>query len=101
MVPIAIGGTNDHVHLLIQLKLVIDIPSLVNYTKVNSTTFSKSQGILDFAWQKGYGAYAVDVISYDRLKNYIQRQEEHHHTMTSKEEEQKILKRYKIPQRSR
>jgi len=93
-VPLEIGGTADHVHLLVQGGPKDGIPGIVGGVKSNSSRFMKKKGVVDFMWQRGYGIFTADVVSYDRLKNYIRYQEKHHGNMTCEQEEAMLLKRY-------
>ena len=56
----AVGGTGDHVHLLIGLKPTDVIPDLIRVVKAESSKWI--QGELNrtaFAWQDGYGVFSV------------------------------------------
>lgn len=57
---LAIGGTDDHLHLLISLPATLPIAKAVQLLKGGSSkwihdTFPSSR---DFAWQEGYGAFS-------------------------------------------
>ena len=78
--PIAIGGTTDHIHVLIALASTISIADLVKHVKGSSSHFvthELSEGIF-FKWQKHYGAFSVSVHKLDRVKQYVEHQKEHH-----------------------
>ena len=51
----AIGGIEDHVHLLLQFPATIAISEAVKTIKANSSGWMSDQ-IGKFAWQEGYGA---------------------------------------------
>lgn len=50
----------------------------------------------DFAWQTGYGAFAVSHSNLESVKEYIRTQEEHQRKLTFKEEFEAFLKRHRI-----
>jgi len=88
--PLAIGGTEDHVHLLVGLKGKHAVADLVRDVKVTSHEWADSRW-KGFAWQGGYAALSVAKSEVDRVKNYIANQEEHHRKMTSIDELRAIL----------
>jgi REP element-mobilizing transposase RayT len=88
----------DHLHILLKLRRTIDVAKLVGDIKSNSSRWIKSidPGSYNFAWQKGYAAYSVGQMEFDRVAKYIQNQKEHHKTSSFKEEYIKFLQYYKI-----
>ena len=60
-VPIAIGGTADHVHLLIRLPANLALADCLRIVKTNSSRWVKERWPQQrkFAWQGGYGAFSV------------------------------------------
>ncbi len=95
LVPLEVGGIHDHVHLLVQCGTAQNIPALVSCIKANSSRFMRAR-VADFAWQEGYGVFTVDVVSFDRLQNYIRNQEQHHGKLTFDEEVALLHKRYEV-----
>ena len=79
-VVFAIGGTVDHVHMVVAIPPSISVSKFVGQVKgVASTRFNKS-GVSDvrFEWQDEYGAFSFDA---KRLPNYVayaERQKVHH-----------------------
>ena len=56
----AVGGTGDHVHLLIGLKPTDIIPDLIRVVKAESSKWIKGElNRTAFAWQDGYGVFSV------------------------------------------
>ena len=95
---IAIGGAADHVHLLISLRPDRTLSDLMRMVKANSSkwlheTFSD---LADFAWQEGYGAFAVSRSNAHYVQNYINNQEEHHRKMSFREEFTNFLRKHEI-----
>ena len=108
-IPIRIGGTNDHVHILCTLPRDILIADFVKKIKHSSSSFVKkikhsSSSFLKekdnfnfpFYWQAGYGTFSVSSSIVDKTIAYIDNQMMHHHTMTFREEYTMFLKEYDI-----
>jgi len=78
--PLAIGGMEDHVHLLVRLHPTVAIATLVKEVKGTSShlvTHELTPGEF-FKWQGGYGAFTIRKEDVPRLKAYIENQELHH-----------------------
>ena len=91
--PVAVGGIDDHVHILIQKAPKYTISDVVCCIKSNSSRFMSENFVKDFAWQHGYSVFTVDQRSIDRVKGYILNQELHHKKMSFEEEYIALLKR--------
>ena len=90
---IAIGGVEDHIHILMK-KISRDHESdIVCRIKSNSSRFMSENFVKDFTWQHGYSVFTVDQRSIDRVKGYILNQELHHKKMSFEEEYIALLKR--------
>ena len=50
----------------------------------------------DFAWQAGYGAFAVSFSHLEAVKEYLAQQEEHHRKKTFQDEFREFLRRHHI-----
>ena len=90
----AIGGTADHVHLLIGVSATHRLADLLRDLKRGSSQWVHEEiKLASFAWQDGYGAFSVD--ARDRLKicSYIANQAEHHRARTFREEYMALLRR--------
>lgn len=93
-----IGGTDDHVHLLVQFYSVDRISDFIRDIKANSSlwlhkTFPAAK---NFAWQGGYGIFSVSYSMVEKVKNYIQRQEEHHKRISFAGEYLQFLKNHSL-----
>ena len=88
----AIGGTYDHVHILIKMYQKQSIPELVKKVKSNSSRFinATSDSLNYFAWQEGYSVFSVSRSVVPTIKKYIENQKEHHE-VHNLDEELKIL----------
>ena len=98
MKALAIGGVEDHVHLLLSLPATMPIAKAVQLIKGGSSkwvhdTFPDQRL---FAWQTKYGAFSVSVSQVDKIVAYIENQEKHHRKMTFQEEFIALLKKHRI-----
>ena len=85
---LAIGGIEDHIHLLIRLRPTHHIPDIVRRIKGNSSKWinEKWADRERFAWQRGYGIFSVSESNSMSIKKYIDRQEAHHKRMSFRHE---------------
>ena len=80
---LAMGGIEEHVHLLVWLHPACSISKLVEVTKtVSSHTVRATLG-RPFRWQTGYGAFAVQPRAVHAVIAYIRAQREHHERGTT------------------
>ena len=91
----AIGGIEDHVHVLLALPADLAIAKTVNLLKSNSSKWMGEQG-REFAWQRGYAAFSVSASNLAAVTEYIERQEEHHRRRDFKQEFIALSKRHHI-----
>lgn len=91
----AIGGIEDHVHLLIELPPSMDVAQAVRLIKSNSSKWLNETG-KSFAWQKGYAAFSVSASNVGPVKTYIRCQERHHRKMSFEEELIALLTKHGI-----
>jgi REP element-mobilizing transposase RayT len=79
-----IGGTTDHVHVLLSLPPTLCAADALRDLKANSSRWVHEtwpdRG--DFAWQTGYGVFSVSESNREAVANYIEGQEAHHRRMT-------------------
>src|SRR5277367_5340160 len=78
--PRAIGGVQDHLHLLIQLPPSLALADAVRIIKANTSRWANAQG-KNLAWQEGYAAFSVSSSITPAVLRYIQNQELHHRKM--------------------
>ena len=76
----ALGGTTDHVHMVVSIPPAISVSKFVGQVKgVASTRFNKSGiGDVRFEWQDEYGAFSFDAKRLPNFIAYVERQKEHH-----------------------
>ena len=81
------GGTGDHVHMLIGLKATHCIADIMRESKKASSIWVHEElGLNSFAWQEGYAAFTVSATSRDALRHYINHQDENHRIKSFREE---------------
>jgi putative transposase len=88
----AIGGMEDHCHVLFQLPPTL---SLVEAIQLIKTYPSKWMG-KRFAWQKGYGAFSVSASNIPTVVRYIRNQERRHRKMSFEQEFIAFLERHGV-----
>ena len=97
-IPIEIGGTTNHVHILTSLPKSMALIDFVREIKAFSSKWLKQldDHYMPFAWQDGYGAFSVSPSLLDKTVQYIRKQEEHHKTRSFNEEYRLFLEAYGI-----
>ena len=96
--PVLINSVEDHVHLLFDLARTVALSKAVEVVKKSSSKWIKTQGqeFADFAWQAGYGAFAVSESNVDAVRSYVANQREHHRSRSFQEEFRQFLARHGI-----
>jgi REP element-mobilizing transposase RayT len=92
---VAIGGTENHVHILLTLPVDAKLLDIVRTLKCNSSRWVREDHPL-FAWQEGYGAFSVSPSQIERVRKYIANQAAHHHKHSFEEELMAMLSAAKI-----
>lgn len=95
---IAIGGVEDHIHILFGLEPRIAISDLVRDIKANSSKFINEKGFVrgKFYWQEGFGAFSYSRSQVDAVAKYILNQEKHHAKRSFKTEYIDLLDRFDV-----
>jgi REP element-mobilizing transposase RayT len=70
---LAIGGVDDHVHLLLALPPKLSLADALRALKANSSKWMNESG-QHFSWQDGYGAFSVSTSNLESVRGYIQNQ---------------------------
>ena len=95
--PLSVGGTDDHVHLLIRLRATHRLADVLRELKHASSGWAHRTGEMPaFQWQAGYGAFTVSPAETSRIQAYIASQEEHHRTVSFQEEYRAFLADYGV-----
>lgn len=79
-IPLQIGGTSDHIHILCTLPKTMAPADLSEEVKKSSSKWIKTKGehYRNFFWQDGYGGFSVSKSGIDAVKEYILNQKKHH-----------------------
>jgi putative transposase len=93
IVPIEIGGVEDHVHLFLGIPSTMAVAKAVQLIKGGSSkwihdTFPDRHG---FEWQEGYGAFSVNMSAKQNTIDYIKGQRAHHSRVSFQEEYRAFL----------
>jgi putative transposase len=91
----AVGGMEDHIHLLVQIPPTLPVAKAVLAIKSNSSRWANEEGH-KFAWQQGYGAFSVSSSIIPAVIHYIENQEAHHRKMSFDAEFLALLKKHGI-----
>lgn len=95
---LAAGGMPDHTHWLVSLHRQTSVAEALRQIKASSSKWIHDQypEMSHFAWQVGYGAFAVSYSNLEAVESYIRGQAEHHRTTTFQEEFRAFLKHHDI-----
>ncbi len=95
---LAIGGTADHVHVLLSLPGMTSFAKAVQLMKGGSSKWINDalQRQRKFAWQEGYGAFSVSASQVPKIIAYINNQKDHHRKKSFQEEFLELLERHGI-----
>jgi putative transposase len=93
-----VGGTKDHIHILLMAPPAMALSKMVQFLKGGSSkwiheTFPE---LRRFSWQDGYGAFTVSKSQIPDIVHYIQGQEDHHRAKTFQEEYLVFLQKHGI-----
>jgi REP element-mobilizing transposase RayT len=96
--PVLINSVEDHAHLLFDLARTVSVSQAVEDVKKSSSKWIKTQGpeFAGFAWQSGYGAFAVSESNVEAVREYLANQREHHRKKSFQEEYRQFLERHRI-----
>jgi putative transposase len=92
---LAVGGMQDHAHVLLSLPAAMSVAKAVQLIKGGSSKWINDH--LDrrsFAWQDGYAAFTIGVSQGQATIRYIDNQERHHAKKTFAQEWKQMLERH-------
>ncbi|HEY4960917.1 MAG TPA: IS200/IS605 family transposase [Terriglobales bacterium] len=97
--PVLINSVPDHVHILFELGRTVAVSNAVEQVKRTSSKWIKTQGteFARFAWQAGYGAFAVSQSNVTAVRQYIAAQQKHHRKKSFQDEYRAFLQRHNVP----
>jgi putative transposase len=75
---IAIGGVQDHVHMLVRVPATAVLSEVVGQIKGASSHFATQVLGRPFRWQGGYAAFSVSRTAVPRVRDYVLNQKERH-----------------------
>jgi len=97
--PVLINSVADHVHILFELGRTVAVSDAVEQVKKTSSKWIKTQDaeFVRFAWQAGYGAFAVSQSNVSAVRQYIAAQQKHHRKKSFQDEYRAFLQRHNVP----
>lgn len=95
---VKIGGTEDHIHILVNLKPSLAHSDFVRKTKANSSKWihERYPNLKDFSWQSGFSCFSVSESANESVIKYIKIQEEHHKRTSFKDELKIFFEKHRI-----
>lgn len=77
---LALNGTEDHIHMLVELSPTASVSELVKQLKGVSSRCLNETLVMEipFKWQASYGAFSVSRWDVKNIKQYIVQQKQHH-----------------------
>lgn len=93
---LAIGGTSNHVHILMDMARVRSLAELVRLVKSNSSRWlcELAGGKDSFGWQAGYAAFSISKSHVGAVCAYISDQQRHHEVVAYDDEFRRLCKIY-------
>jgi len=92
-----VGGVEDHVHILLELKATHSVANVVRGIKSASSAWVHADlGVREFGWQDGYGAFTVSPRGRLAVISDIKKQEQHHKQATFPDEYVRLLEEAEI-----
>jgi REP element-mobilizing transposase RayT len=94
--PIAIGGTSDHLHLLLSIPPNLSVSFVMQKLKsisskwMNDTFYPHNR---KFRWQKGYAAFSVGYSQIEKVEKYVRNQKKRHLNLSFDDELTLILEK--------
>lgn len=90
---LALGGIENHVHLLVRLHPMVSQSQFVHDVKGSSSHLITHAMGADgfFKWQGAYASFAVEVSNLPVVGHYIANQKEHHQAGTERDEWETIF----------
>jgi putative transposase len=102
--PVAIGGGEDHLHLLLALPPNLSVSFIMQKLKgitskwINDTFYPQKR---IFRWQSGYSAFTVGHSQKQRVIDFIRSQKQRHKTLSFQEEYQMFMDRFEAESKRR
>ncbi len=96
--PLAIGGTDDHIHIFFTYNARETVPNIVREIKSGTSKYINENRLtpLRFEWQKGYACFSYSQSQTDAVVKYINNQNQHHKGYTLTDEIKNVLTKFGI-----
>ncbi len=95
ILPLAIGGIDDHVHLLVELKPDMTVAKALNLLKSNSSRWMKRRA-RGFSWQEGFASFPVSGSNIPSMREYVLSREAHYRKISYANKLLCLLRKYGI-----
>lgn len=94
VIAVQVGGTENHVHVLVLAKPKIAPSQIVQWLKgeLSKWIHDTFPGMKAFAWQDGFGVFSVSKSNVPDVVDYIKNQREHHTKQSFEDEYLAMLK---------
>ena len=89
----AVGGIDDHVHLLVSLNTTHVLADFVRELKKASSVWAADNHETSFVWQEGYAVFTVSWTHVSAIRLYIANQEAHHRKLPFVDELKRLLEK--------
>jgi putative transposase len=95
---LAINSMPDHLHIFMGIRPEINISTLVQKLKCNSSKWINESKFTPerFQWQEGFGVFSYRKSDCPCIVNYINRQQQHHATKNFREEYIELLNEFEV-----
>jgi REP element-mobilizing transposase RayT len=96
---VALGGAENHVHVLLALPSKLSLESAILPLKQSSTTWLRQnfESLRSFSWATGFAAFSISRSQLDSTLLYIQNQEQYHWKKSFQEEYKDFLNFHHLP----
>jgi len=96
---VALGGTENHMHILLALPSKLSVESAILPLKQSSTTWIRQnfEALRSFSWATGFAAFSISRSQLDSTLLYIQNQEQYHWKKSFQEEYKDFLNYHHLP----
>ena len=91
---LAVGGTGDHVHILLHLPHKIPLAKAVLLLKSNSSKWMNE--VTEFSWQEGYGDFSVNASNLEAVIRCVRNRQKHYRQLGFEEELRAILQKHGV-----
>ena len=95
---LSIGGTSDHIHILVGMRPFQSVSDLMRDVKGCSSKWINENRLANgwFSWQEGYGAFSYAKEDLPNVIRYIENQTEHHKQKDMVDEYKNLLKEHGV-----